>query len=103
MPAKFDGPVNPSLLSFVNHSQAIAIGSVSSTNNLCKMDQSVVSTQNYEMDEFNVPQISKDSTPNHLTQWLTYHRLSAYGSTFAHFAGCDLLRSVFYWDRSHIT
>jgi hypothetical protein len=89
--AKFETAVNP-LLSFVNHSQAIAIGSVSSTNNLCKLDQSVVSTQNYEMDEFNVPQITKDSTPNQLGQWLAFHRLNGYANTFAHFAGCDLLR-----------
>lgn len=70
----------------------IAIGNVSSTNGLCKIDQSVVSTQSFEMEEQVPIVIAKDSTPHHLTQWLAYHRLSAYASTFSHFSGCDLLR-----------
>lgn len=87
---KFDVSVNP-LLPFVNH--PIAIGSVSSTNNLCKMDQNVVSTQNYEMEECR--QITKDSTPAQLGQWLAYHRLSVHNTTFAHFSGSDMLRWIF--------
>lgn len=90
VPSKFDVSVNP-LLSFVNH--PIAIGNVSSTNNLCKIDQNVVSTQNYEMEELIAP-ITKDSTPAQLAQWLTYHRLNIYSSTFTHFSGSDMLRYV---------
>jgi SAM domain (Sterile alpha motif) len=70
----------------------IAIGNVSSTNGMCKIDQSVVSTQNYDTDENPSIVINKDSTPHHLTQWLAYHRLNAYANTFSHFSGCDLLR-----------
>lgn len=72
----------------------IAIGNVSSTNGVCKIDQNVVSTQNYEMEDPSTIFITKDSTPHHLTQWLASHRLSAYTSTFSHFSGCDLLRFV---------
>lgn len=70
----------------------ITIGNVSSTNGLCKLEQNVVSTQNYDVDEHAPVTIMKDSTPHHLTQWLTYHRLNAYANTFSHFSGSDLLR-----------
>ncbi|CRK95673.1 CLUMA_CG009131, isoform A [Clunio marinus] len=73
-------------------SAPIVIGNVSSTNSICKMDQSVVSTQNYEFDDVTSITITKDSTPQHLTQWLAFHRLTSYASTFSHFSGCDLLR-----------
>lgn len=90
MPAKFD-VATTNLMSFC--SNPIAIGNVSSTNGLCKIDQNIVaSTQNYEMDDYIPVIITKDSTPNHLTQWLQYHRLSAYSNTFLHFSGSDLLR-----------
>jgi hypothetical protein len=65
---------------------------VSSTNSICKMDQSVVSTQNYETDDNSPIIITKESAPHHLAQWLGYHRLTAYANTFAHFSGSDLLR-----------
>lgn len=71
----------------------ITIENVSSTNGLCKIDQNVVSTQNYEgEDHGNQIAITKDSTPMQLTQWLAYHRLSSYAATFSHFSGSDLLR-----------
>jgi hypothetical protein len=56
------------------------------------MDQSVVSTQNYEADDNSPIVITKESAPHHLAQWLGYHRLTAYADTFAHFSGSDLLR-----------
>lgn len=37
-------------------------------------------------------QITKDTTPQQLAQWINYHRLSNHLSTFAHFSGADLLR-----------
>ncbi|CAO1346237.1 unnamed protein product [Diamesa serratosioi] len=90
VPAKFD-VITTNLMTFC--SNPIAIGNVSSTNGLCKIDQNIVaSTQNYEMDDYIPVNITKDSTPNHLTQWLQYHRLSAYANTFLHFSGSDLLR-----------
>lgn len=71
---------------------ASTIGNVSSTNGLCKLDQNVVSTQNYDSDEHSPLVITKDSSPNHLAQWLAYHRLGAYVNVFGSFAGSDLLR-----------
>lgn len=72
----------------------IGISNVSSTNGLCKLiDQNVLSPpqNSVEMDDF-VPNITKDSGPAMLTQWLNYHRLSAYAKTFSQFSGSDLLR-----------
>lgn len=65
---------------------------VSSTNGLCKIDQSVVSTQNYESDDHSPITVTKDTTPQQLMQWLAFHRLSTYASTLTHFSGCDVLR-----------
>jgi hypothetical protein len=62
---------------------------VSSTNGLCKIEQNVGSTDN---DEISPIVITKESTPQHLTQWLAFHRLNAYANTFLHFSGCDILR-----------
>ena len=36
--------------------------------------------------------IMPESTPAQVTQWLTYHRLTTYLSTFAHFSGADIMR-----------
>lgn len=75
-------------------SNPIAIGNVSSTNGLCKlMDQNVLSPPqaSIDLDDY-VPNISKDSNPIALAQWLSYHRLSAYTKTFSQFSGSDLLR-----------
>ncbi|XP_055602369.1 uncharacterized protein LOC129751103 isoform X2 [Uranotaenia lowii] len=81
-------------------SNPIGNSNVSSTNGLCTntnnsklMDQNVLSpTQgSVEMDDY-VPTITKDSGPATLTQWLNYHRLSAYSKTFSQFSGSDLLR-----------
>lgn len=71
---------------------AATIGNVSSTNGLCKLDQNVVSTANYDSDEQSPLVITKDSTPHHLAQWLAFHRLSAYVNVFLSFSGSDLLR-----------
>jgi transcription factor CP2 and related proteins len=70
----------------------IAIANVSSTNGLCKIDQNVVSTQNYDIDDHLPIAITKDTTPQQLMQWLNVNRLSSYSSTFTHFSGCDVLR-----------
>jgi hypothetical protein len=78
--------MNP-LLPFVS-----ATGNVSSTNNVCKMDQIVVSTQNYDSDEHNTIVLTKDSSPHQLAQWLQYHRLGSYANVFGSFSGSDLLR-----------
>lgn len=75
-------------------SNPIAIGNVSSTNGLCKlMDQNVLSPPqaSIDLDDY-VPNISKDSNPIALAQWLSYHRLGAYAKTFSQFSGSDLLR-----------
>lgn len=72
----------------------VAINNVSSSNSNVRMiDQGMLSpqNQNVEMEEF-IPYISKDTTPNQLSQWMSYHRLSSYLSTFAQFSGSDLLR-----------
>lgn len=76
------------------NSNPIAISNVSSTNGLCKLiDQNVLSPPqaSVEMDEY-VPNITKDSSPSTLGQWLNYHRLNAYAKTFSQFSGSDLLR-----------
>jgi hypothetical protein len=70
----------------------IAIANVSSTNGLCKIDQNVVSTQNYDGDDHSPIPITKETTPQQLMQWLALHRLSSYANTFTHFSGCDVLR-----------
>lgn len=75
-------------------SNPIAIGNVSSTNGLCKlMDQNVLSPPqaSIDLDDY-VPNISKDTNPIALAQWLSYHRLGAYTKTFSQFSGSDLLR-----------
>lgn len=65
----------------------ITIGNVSSTNvNL------VASTQSSDSDEIMQVTITKDMAPQQLSQWLSFHRLTAYASTFSHFSGSDLLR-----------
>ncbi|XP_053676876.1 uncharacterized protein LOC128727042 [Anopheles nili] len=77
----------------------IGISNVSSTNGLCKAsplaDQpmgGVLSPQQAsDLDDY-VPNITKESSPGSLAQWLAVHRLSAYGKTFAQFSGSDLLR-----------
>ncbi|KAG5676766.1 hypothetical protein PVAND_006575 [Polypedilum vanderplanki] len=76
-----------SLMPFVT-----SIGNVSSTNGLCKLDQTVVSTQSYDSDDLNSTSITKDSSPQQLAQWLLFHRLGAYSNIFSSFSGCDLLR-----------
>ena len=88
-----------------NGQNPIGINSVSSSNsNLKMMDQNIMSPttvqQIVDSDDFNQTQvyamsslvIGKESTPAHLAQWLSFHRLTPYASTFAHFAGADLLR-----------
>lgn len=62
---------------------------VSSTNGLCKIETNVGST---EIDDIPPIVITKDSSPQHLAQWLAFHRLNAYTNTFMHFSGCDLMR-----------
>ncbi|XP_055631221.1 upstream-binding protein 1 isoform X2 [Toxorhynchites rutilus septentrionalis] len=76
-------------------SNPIAISNVSSTNSLCKLiDQSALSpTQvSADVDDY-VPNITKDSSPSALAQWMSYHRLNAYAKTFSQFSGSDLLRT----------
>ncbi|XP_070501340.1 transcription factor CP2-like protein 1 isoform X2 [Chironomus tepperi] len=85
-PIHVPSSLNP-LMPFVT-----SIGNVSSTNGLCKLDQNVVSTQNYDSDDLNPITITKESTPSQLTQWLTFHRLTSYANIFGSFSGCDLLR-----------
>jgi hypothetical protein len=87
-PIHVPSSLNP-LMPFVS---ATTIGNVSSTNGLCKLDQNVVSTQNYDSDEHSPLVITKDSSPQQLTQWLAYHRLGTYVSVFGSFSGSDLLR-----------
>lgn len=86
-PVHVPSSLNP-LMPFV----ATTIGNVSSTNGLCKIDQSVVSTQNYDSDEHSPLVITKDSSHHQLTQWLAHYRLGAYISVFGSFSGSDLLR-----------
>ncbi|KAM7344722.1 transcription factor CP2 like gemini [Cochliomyia hominivorax] len=80
-----------------NNASPIAINSVSSTNstNLKIMDpNSLVTTPAMvtDIDEYNSITIMPESTPAQVTQWLTYHRLTTYLSTFAHFSGADIMR-----------
>lgn len=82
----------PSTLNPLMPFAAATIGNVSSTNGLCKLDQNVVSTANYDSDEQSPLVITKDSSPHHLAQWLAFHRLSAYVNVFLSFSGSDLLR-----------
>lgn len=85
----------------------IGINSVSSTNSNVKIiDQSVLSPATpqqacIDTDEYqnssgafiNTPlNISKDTTPMLLGQWLQMHRLGQYVATFAQFSGADLFR-----------
>lgn len=35
-----------------------------------------------------------ESTPNHVTKWLNFHRLTAYVTTFAQFSGADIMRYI---------
>lgn len=88
----------------------IGINSVSSTNSNVKIvDQNILSPatpQNCQQaiidsDDYNnscgafigTPiNISKDTTPMILGQWLNMHRLGQYVSTFAQFSGTDLYR-----------
>ena len=85
-PIHVPSSLNP-LMPFVT-----SIGNVSSTNGLCKLDQNVVSTQNYDSDDLNPITITKESTPSQLTQWLACHRLTSHANVFGSFSGCDLLR-----------
>lgn len=86
----------------------IGINSVSSTNSNIKiMDQNILSPatpqqtcldtdeyQNSSAAFLNAPNIniSKDTTPMILGQWLQMHRLAQYTTTFAQFSGADLFR-----------
>lgn len=86
----------------------IGINSVSSTNSNVKiMDQNILSPSTpqhaiIDSDEYNnssgafiaTPSlnISKETTPIMLGQWLNVHRLGQYVTTFAQFSGADLFR-----------
>lgn len=85
----------------------IGINSVSSTNsNIKAMDQSILSPATLhqtvtDTDEYNNSSgafiaaplnISKDTTPMMLSQWLNMHRLGQYVTTFAQYSGADLFR-----------
>ncbi|XP_055847759.1 putative uncharacterized protein DDB_G0286901 isoform X2 [Episyrphus balteatus] len=91
---KYDGIIPYANVSPTANSSPIAINSVTSTNtnNLKLMDANMVSPQQVEMDDYQSPNIMAESTPAQVTQWLTYHRLTTYVSTFAHFSGSDILR-----------
>lgn len=90
-----------------NGTNPIGINSVSSTNSNVKiMDQNILSPATPQQacidnDEYqnssgafiNTPiNISKDTTPMILGQWLQMHRLGQYVTTFAQFSGADLFR-----------
>lgn len=47
--------------------------------------------RNYDLSLQNI-QITKETTPQQLAQWINFHRLSGHMSTFSHFSGADLLR-----------
>lgn len=85
---KYDG-----IIPFANNNSPIAINSVTSTNNnsFKLMEQNMVSPLQSDAEECSTT-ISKDSTPNQVSQWLTFHRLTAYVATFTHFSGSDILR-----------
>lgn len=66
------------------------------------MDQSNVSPpqhQNVESDDFNnscsfssTANITKETTPIALVQWMNMNRLGQYANTFSQFTGADVLR-----------
>lgn len=87
-----NGPANP-----------IGINSVSSSNSNMKIiDQGIVSPPQHpivESDDFNnscgvssSANISKDTTPIALGQWMNMNRLGQYANTFSQFSGADVLR-----------
>lgn len=85
---KYENPVfNP------NSTHPIGINSVSSSNSNVKAvaDANSSSPRRVETEDF-IPNISIDSSPAVLAQWMTYHRLNQHISTFAHYSGADLLR-----------
>uniref|UniRef100_T1GXZ1 C2H2-type domain-containing protein n=1 Tax=Megaselia scalaris TaxID=36166 RepID=T1GXZ1_MEGSC len=59
------------------------------------MDCNMVSPPQIEIEE-TVATISKDSTPSQVAQWLIFHRLNAYVSTFAQYLGSDIFRELAY-------
>uniref|UniRef100_T1PE76 SAM domain-containing protein n=1 Tax=Musca domestica TaxID=7370 RepID=T1PE76_MUSDO len=95
---KYDGMLPYANASPNASASPIAINSVSSTNSpsLKIMDTNMVTAPSAVMgndiDEYNSITIMPDSTPVQVTQWLTYHRLTAYLSTFAQFSGADIMR-----------
>ncbi|XP_012157720.1 transcription factor CP2-like protein 1 isoform X2 [Ceratitis capitata] len=93
---KYDGILPYTGGSPVANSSPIAINSVTSTNSptLKLMDANMVSpkqTVASDMEDYNT-NISPESTPSQVAQWLNNHRLTSYLSTFAHFSGSDVLR-----------
>ncbi|KAJ6641346.1 Upstream-binding protein 1 [Pseudolycoriella hygida] len=75
-----------------NSPHPIGINSVSSSNsNLKSVDTNSLSPRRQENEDA-VPNITIDSSPVVLTQWMTHHRLNQHASTFAHYSGADLLR-----------
>ncbi|XP_065370405.1 transcription factor CP2 isoform X2 [Calliphora vicina] len=94
---KYDGIIPFTSASPNANASPIAINSVSSTNstNLKIMDpNNMVNTPTMltDIDEYNSITIMPESTPAQVTHWLTYHRLTSYLSTFAHFSGADIMR-----------
>ncbi|XP_037942298.1 upstream-binding protein 1-like isoform X2 [Teleopsis dalmanni] len=90
---KYDG-----ILPFTSSSPATANSSpiqVTSTNSpsLKLMEANMVSPQQVtsEVEEYTT-NITPETTPVQVTQWLTNHRLTAYLTTFTHFSGSDILR-----------
>lgn len=107
---KFESPVFNS-----NSPHPIGINSVSSSNsNMKAVDTNSLSPRRSDNEDsvsfpstfwsgtspytlllfvpFQTPNISIDSSPAVLAQWMTYHRLNQHISTFAHYSGADLLR-----------
>ncbi|XP_075168076.1 transcription factor CP2 like gemini isoform X2 [Haematobia irritans] len=95
---KYDGILSYASASpNANAASPIAINSVSSTNspNLKIMDTNMVTApaaMATDTDDYNSITIMPESTPVQVTQWLTYHRLTSYLSTFAQFSGADIMR-----------
>ncbi|XP_013113639.2 uncharacterized protein LOC106091612 isoform X1 [Stomoxys calcitrans] len=93
---KYDGILSYASASPNANASPIAINSVSSTNspNLKIMDANMVAApvMATDTDDYNSINIMPESTPVQVTQWLTYHRLTAYLSTFAQFSGADIMR-----------
>ncbi|XP_073812085.1 transcription factor CP2 like gemini isoform X2 [Musca autumnalis] len=94
---KYDGMLPYAGTSPNANAGPIAINSVSSTNSpsLKIMDTNMVAAPTAmatDIDEYNSITIMPESTPVQVTQWLTYHRLTAYLSTFAQFSGADIMR-----------